>query len=256
MNEVLKLSKWLGIPLLLIYLIAMVVVPVSSGSWEHIQGVWDRWQALNVGVLAFASSLIALNLSSYLSKHKSEKELDASLAILPAALSELCYYTEKSALFYSSAWRAIHQKTPLESKPPETPISHQAIFQECIKHSKPNVGSWMSEILMQLQINSSRMRYFVEEADSLKTGLIEQRNILSQLFYIAELRARIDRLYPFARKQKTLESKPLNQEDFDKAYSSINIIPEDFSHFWPGSNGEEDLQEFTIRQLEQYKNTN
>lgn len=114
----------------------------------------------------------------------------------------------------------------------------------------------MSEILMQLQINSSRMRYFVEEADSLKGGLIEQRNILGQLFYIAELRARIDRLYPFARKQKTLDIKPLDQEDFDKAYSSINIIPENFSHFWPGSNGEEDLQEFTIRQLERYKKTN
>lgn len=51
-------SGWLNLisaPLLLLYVICMVVAPylADGSSWDYVQKVWDRWQTLNAGVLAF-----------------------------------------------------------------------------------------------------------------------------------------------------------------------------------------------------------
>ena len=52
--------KWVVLlPLVSIYIFSMVVYPFFNGGWGHVQNVWSSWQALNVGVIAFVSSLIA-----------------------------------------------------------------------------------------------------------------------------------------------------------------------------------------------------
>lgn len=49
----------------LAYVCSMFVAPIFQGdfSWGYVQAVWDRWQGLNVGVLAFAASLTAFSIS-------------------------------------------------------------------------------------------------------------------------------------------------------------------------------------------------
>lgn len=65
--KIIRIAPYLLIPLFGTYLVAMLAYPWWSekGDWDGVQAVWDRWQALNVGVLAFTASVIAFYTSHY-----------------------------------------------------------------------------------------------------------------------------------------------------------------------------------------------
>ena len=63
-SSTIKFLKYIGSIFIYIsisaYVYSMFIVPFqqSQGNWEYVQNVWDRWQGLNVGVLALVSSII------------------------------------------------------------------------------------------------------------------------------------------------------------------------------------------------------
>lgn len=60
-------------------------------SWDvkQVQSIWHHWQALNVGMLAFMSSLVTFYISKFNANNQRERNFVAARAFLPEALSEL-----------------------------------------------------------------------------------------------------------------------------------------------------------------------
>jgi hypothetical protein len=53
----------------------MLINPFVIGDWNYVLKVWNAWQSLNVGILAFISSLIAFSISKYNSEKKEVESL-------------------------------------------------------------------------------------------------------------------------------------------------------------------------------------
>ncbi len=80
-DKTIKTAPYVLVPLFLTYLFAMFIYPLcSEDSWKDIQAVWDRWQALNVGVLAFAASVTAFYISHYKLEKQQERDFIATRA--------------------------------------------------------------------------------------------------------------------------------------------------------------------------------
>ncbi|MEW8626991.1 MAG: hypothetical protein AB2551_14655 [Candidatus Thiodiazotropha sp.] len=88
--------NWIGVPFAFLYFISMFIIPLVDNAlnWGGIQNVWDRWQSLNVGMLAFISSITAFNISRFNANKQRERDFLAAKAFLPDALSELIDYFE------------------------------------------------------------------------------------------------------------------------------------------------------------------
>jgi hypothetical protein len=226
-----KYSFAVGLVLFLIYIACMLVYPaiVSKGDWSHIQAVWERWQSLNVGILALLSSLVALNISTYLFREQRKREFRAAKAYLPMALSQLCRYTQQSADFYKIVWDCLNNKLELSALPPEEANDYKPVFSECIKNAPPDVGEWMSEILRQIQVHHARMTLLNDDLASCNYSELDKVSLISYLKSLIELRALINRLFPFARSQANFDGSHINYGDLDSASNAVNIIAENFT---------------------------
>lgn len=234
------------------YLLSMFVWPwvAGKGSWGYVQDVWDRWQALNVGVLAFLSSLIAFSISRSRAEKQRERDFLAAKAFLPAALSELCAYFKDSAKFYELAWEAKTDTT--ENLPiPELPVGYKSIFQECIRHAEPLVGDYLSKILVWLQVHDSRMKSHVQQVQDKRYLTPNRGSLIPHLYRLAELQAMVNKLFPFARNMKQFESQPLDWEDFRNAYGNLDIWFEEKE-----VDEKINLEAFTKRQIASGSNNN
>jgi hypothetical protein len=102
-DTLVNLLNFVGLPAAILYAFCMLVWPWISGcgDWGYVQGVWDRWQSLNVGMLALVSSITAFNISRYNAAKQRQRDLLAPKAFLPAALSELVSYFKASANIFN-----------------------------------------------------------------------------------------------------------------------------------------------------------
>lgn len=239
-----------GVPLFLVYAFSMVVFPAfdKGGDWAQIQNVWDRWQALNVGVLAFISSVIAFNIAKYNTNKQRERQFVAARAFLPHALSELTTYCERSANVLIEAWERgadLHagRKTPLKAALPELPESYKEVFSRCIEAAEPEVGDYLATILVKLQIHHSRLQDLWDSFSPDSSTLPIRENTKSYLFSLGEIKALIDKLFPFARGSEPLDHSDLVWENYRNAYGLLDIFPEEI----------DDLEGFTQRAIERSK---
>lgn len=213
-----------------VYFICMFVAPwiQGRGDWTYVQNVWDRWQSLNVGLLAFIASITALNISRFNSERQRERDFLASKAFLPSALSELVDYFEVSAVVYKEGWSAAPGGVKPDFKLPKLPNEYKPVFQECIRHAPPDVGNYLSQILMRLQVHDARLRSYVSqgEDDSQFNFMPQQYNLISYFYHLGELQAMVNKLFYFARNIKEFEVDPITWEDFHTAYANLNIWEE------------------------------
>lgn len=98
-DKMIKIGNKLVLIILIAYSFSMLIYPWFKGgfSWNYVHSVWYTWQSLNVGVLAFSSSIIAFNISRYNSEKQRQRDFIAERALLPQALSDLCKYLEQSS---------------------------------------------------------------------------------------------------------------------------------------------------------------
>lgn len=240
MEKIIKLGPWLIGVITIIYIICMLISPwiQNDYDWQKVQGVWERWQALNVGILAFISSSIAFYISRYNSEQQRNREFIASKAFLPHALSELCSYLKLSSPILVSAHE--HSLNPkfraanvsgIERPPgtdaadpeiipiPELPRSYAEVFTNCIRHARPEVGEYLSNILKLLQIHHTRMDEFSTSFNS----VVNSSYHLSCLYSLGELGALVNNLFDFARSESNFHNPKLTWESFDTAFRTLNI---------------------------------
>jgi len=226
-NEI-KLHKLIGLmrwPLALlggIYFLCMIVAPWIMGDWRwtFVQDVWDRWQGVNVGILAFAASFIAFEVTRYNESRQRKREFLASRAFLPEALGELTTYLKNSAHVRMAAWNSATQSTS-----PSSPSQYKDVFTNCIRHADSDTGEQLStllaEIMMWLQVHAARLEASI--ANPARTTTMKQINALEGLLLVGELQAKVNRLFDFARGIDGLDSRPLAWDDYKTAYLNLDL---------------------------------
>jgi hypothetical protein len=237
--------NYAGVPLLVAYVFSMFVFPWIDGqrSWEHVQAVWDRWQTLNTGALAFVASLVAFNISRFNENLQREREFVAAKAFLPSALSGLMEYCSQSANIYTRLWNS-NGGTTEALEHPNLPQDYREVFGNCIRHADPAVGSYLSTILVRLQVHEARLRDIVAESALSNERLVDRYSLVSYLYRLGELYALLGELFGFARGEQLFRAKVLNWEAFRNAYSILGIDVEEIV-----INERMNLQEFTTRAL-------
>ncbi|MCU0925148.1 MAG: hypothetical protein MUF44_03625 [Hydrogenophaga sp.] len=236
-RAVLTLLKIVG----LTYVGFMFVAPViqGRGDWDYIQAVWDRWQSLNVGILAFAASIIALSISRISQRHQLQREFISARALLPHALSELAGFCDECAAYFIevhdafTGWDSwLDLKTPLK-QPPEIPTDIFPIFTQCIRTGETHVAETLAQLLSSLQVHRSRMHdlHLMPTRSSLRTanaaGLA-----LDYLVALALIRANIDKAFDFARGEGSLDSTKPNQKEIRTAYAMMKVNPLIIDQVW------------------------
>ena len=220
--------RWAGIPMAGLYLVCMFILPWLNGDWQYVQQVWDRWQGVNVGMLAFISSLVAFSISSYNANNQRKREFQAAKAFLPAALSELCSYFKSSAQIFISGWESTRGNKPGLSAP-NLPDGYKQVFSECIKHADPRVGDYLSKILSELQVHDARLKEFVNQMSNRNCDSMDKYNLISYFYSLAELQALVNKLFDFARRETNFDGSLLKWEDFATALGNMDIKYEDIT---------------------------
>ena len=215
----------------------------SDGEWSSVQAVWHRWQALNVGVLAFVSSLIAFNISLYIAEKQRQRDFQASKAFLPDALSQITTYLKSSAKFLVSEW-SDSPKVPVTDQLPKLSRDYKRVFQDCIRHAEPQVGDCLARVLMRLQVHTSRLNDYREQKNSANWIGPSKLTTITYLYRVGELQAWVNRLFPFARSLEALDDSPLQWADFKQAYANLDLWPDDI---W--INDRDTLEGFTKRAI-------
>jgi len=226
-DKLIATLNYVGLPLAALYVTCMFIIPLvqSAGDWAYLQGVWDRWQSLNVGMLAFISSIIAFNISRFNAEKQRERDFLASKAFLPEALSELTTYCRESALLLNEGWGVQPGSSPT-LKVPELPKEYKSIFGECIRHAEPEVGDYLSQILVWLQVHDSRIRSYAKQYHSTGQFQSQKSLLITYFFKLGELQAMVNKLFDFARNMAEFDSRPLKWKDFHTAYANLDIWEE------------------------------
>jgi hypothetical protein len=202
----------------------MFVLPwlAGSGNWGYVQAVWDRWQSLNAAALAFLASLIAFNISRFNENRQRERNFIAAKAFLPSTLSELCQYCERCAVVLRKLWED-NGTAPSDVECPELPINHKENFSNCITYADPEVGDYLSNILILLQVHEARLRGAVTPSLRMRRRITIRENLVVYAYRLAEIQALVDNLFAFARSEEPYQSKNLAWEDFHKSYSTLGF---------------------------------
>lgn len=235
-----------GIPTAFVMAIGMLVFPWFAGgfSWAYVHEVWLQWQTLNVGILAFMSSLIAFNISRYHANQQRAREFIAARSFLPEALSELISYFKSSARLLTDAYACVSPgrdtSAPLPSfDAPPTPESYREVFSRCISLADHDVAEHLSGILMRMQIHSARINSLVEELRPDSRTVVIKQNVMTYLYRLGELHALTGNVFDYARGLESFKKGRLTWEDFRNAYANLDIWVDEI----------EDLEGFTRRAI-------
>lgn len=245
------LLSFVGLPASALYAICMLAWPLIAGNvnwfyvdWVYVYSVWDRWQSLNVGMLAFISSIVAFNISRYNAEKQRERDFLASKAFLPAALSELTSYFKASAKVFSTGWELEPGCSP-NFVVPELPGDYKTVFSDCIRHAEPRVGDYLTQILIKLQVHEARLKSYVNQFNDQNYLDLNKRNLIVYIYKLGELHTLVNKLFEYARNMGEFDSMPLNWEDFQNAYVNLDFWIDDIK-----INDKMNLKAFTMRTIE------
>ena len=240
-----KLTNLLGVPAVGIYTFCMIIWPWISGggNWGYVQNIWDRWQSLNVGMLALFSSITAFNISRYNAEKQRQRDFFASKAFLPEALSELVSYLNASAEVFKLGWASGRGCGP-HFDTPELPREYKIVFGECIRHAEPQVGDYLSQILVWLQVHDARMKNYVKQRGGEDCFDPDRYSLITYFYRLGELQALINKIFDFARNMEEFDDSPLSWEEFRNAYRNLDIWIDDVR-----VDDQMNLEEFTKRAI-------
>lgn len=220
----------LALAILPFYICSMFVAPWLLGDfrWTYVHSVWNNWQSLNVGMLAFLSSTIALNISRYNAEKKRQREFVAARAFLPDALSQLAGYLRNCAEIVSEAWPRVSNqadrcRTPLAATMPNLPEGYRETFSRCIERADSGVGEHLANILTKLQVHHSRFRELHASFNEDARLVHIPASFVSYIYRLGELQALVNNTFDFARGETdSIPGKP-DWDDYISAYRNLDI---------------------------------
>lgn len=243
-DKIIQIAKWILLFIILAYTTSMFIIPIftTGGNWQKIQNIWDRWQSLNVGMLALSSSLIALFITQYKEEKQRNRNFVAEKSFLPNALSDLSdYLAESGTIIKDRAEKSFRNRqayllTPgTEEVPgvkklqlpkievPNYPEQSIVVFKECIRYAEPEVGDYISDILKKLQIHNSRTK-------GMNNELLQRYEYYESCLYsAAKIKALINNIFDYARNEGSFNPSINNWEAYKAAFVNLNIDLDKFS---------------------------
>lgn len=250
-ERLIEVLNWLGTLLIPLYFYSMIIHPWIIGGWDwsYVHQVWMDWQTLNVGVLAFISSMVAFNISKYNSNQQRQREFVAARSFLPEALSDLTLYLRSSAELLLEAWNRARDpldrcKSPLNRELPQLPLNYRDIFSRCISLAEPEVAQYLSSILIRLQVHNSRINDLAKDFQPESITMVLTDGIKSYIYSLAQLYALVGRIFGYARGTDEFDDSALTWDDFANAYRNLDIWVDQV----------DDLEGFTKRVIERGSN--
>lgn len=240
MHKFKKDFEFIGYILFIIYVFSMFIYPwfIHHGDWLTVQSVWDRWQTLNVGALAFISSVILYKATKLHAEEQRKRSFIAARAFLPEAFDELLNYLRESSIWLQSSWDNLKATSSDYGGPispgmnflaPSLPTDYKVIFKDCISYAEPNVGDYLAKFLVRLQVHDARL-------SCLKTDMelrrIDLNNLKTYIYRLAEMVVYINKAFNYARGQSDFDDSPLSLNDFATAYLNMGINVEEFDDLW------------------------
>lgn len=241
-----RLLNFVGLPLLAAYGFSMLVYPwfTQGTSWAYVQEVWDRWQTLNAGALAFLASVVAFNIARFNSEEQRERDFLASKAFLPSTLSSLMGYCNECARVFEALWQTEAQRrTPMPYVSP--PDGYREVFSNCIRHASPEVGAYLVRILVLMQVHDARLRDAVRLEPGGSQRFADRHALLAYVMRLGELYALLGGLFGFARSEESFRSKELSWDELQSAHRIMDIDIDDLY-----IDDKMNLEAFSIRWLE------
>jgi hypothetical protein len=222
---------------LLIYFFSMFLYPLymGGGSWKYLHEVWYDWQAWNVGLLAFASTLILFNISRYQAAQQIHRELIATRAFMPEALSELNQYCHDSVTILKVMHEAFREEEKdrafFESrlkKPislPVEPTKYREVFSKCISLSDAKLSEYLAHILKCMQVQNSRISGMYSTYSGKSQTIWGTPGTLTGMVMLCELYQLINNLFSYARgEQETFNTTELTMKTFDISIHGLNLL--------------------------------
>ena len=229
-----------------VYFFCMVLWPVLHFDWDYTLRVWDRWQSLNVGMIALLSSYIALNISIAKSKEERRSKEDerkrnfiASRAYLPHLFSELTNYCENCFTLMLDVYECIcrdvrigkdkelsvhgYNLSIITDNVNDLPASYRDILSRCITYADPEIASYFANIISKLQIQHARLSDMVAYYQNKNEIIVMDENIKQGFFDIAEVNALINKQFNFARGMDDFNNSKLEYKDFENVYKISKI---------------------------------
>ncbi|QNM97607.1 hypothetical protein [Chitinimonas koreensis] len=227
-DRLINIINWVSLFLVGLYFFSMFIYPWFHGG-ERVHAVWFDWQSLNVGILAYASSLIIFGISRYHANQQRRREFIAARSFLPAALSELADYLEQCASVLVNAYEvATNRELGSEGvwggmSAPDIGGQYREIFSRCISHADSEPAEYLSNILVRLQVHQSRIAKLVRDIQPGGYTVVTSRLIMSYIFGLGELRALVNGTFEYARGGERFPVRSLGWEDYLKAYLSLGV---------------------------------
>lgn len=230
-----KSVSWILGLLFVLYLFCMFIDPWFRGGWEHVHAVWYDWQALNVGLLAFAATVILFNISRFQASQQMHRELIAQRAFMPEALSELNDYCATQAAILMHLYQTFQAERNEDSKRlnqlrqadihlPSQPIKYRQIFSQCISLADIQLSEYLAYILQCMQVHNSRLSGMRDTYIGGSPTIYTTENVLDSMVRLCEIHLLINNLYENARGEESFTRKKLTIGGFNNAISGLHLL--------------------------------
>jgi hypothetical protein len=211
-----------------LYFFSMCVAPwlISGWSWAYVQKVWWNWQSLNVGVIALASSLIALKVVAYRESKQRKRDFVAARAFLPHALSELCSYFKDCADVLLEALNNVssNEPEPIGLKIPVSPAEYRLVFSKCIAFAESDVAEYLARLVNKLQVHQSRLQGVSDDLSKRHGRVLQRANFLEYLKCLAEMQAMVNNIFGFSRGEGVIDFGVLAWPEYRTAYFNLGHL--------------------------------
>ncbi len=211
----------------LVYLIGMFLWPlIAKPEWEYLQNVWDRWQSLNVGVLALISSIIVFKATKYHSEQARERQFIATRALLPDAMSELLNYCVDASKALSTLWyetESVHDCREFSVPYPEMPSKYQASFRDCISHAEKSFGTHLARIIANLQVFDSHLSSACKAENLKRREGTSRHQVAIMITLQSKICALTNMSFAHCRGLEDFQYRKLTTDDFEQAFVSTEI---------------------------------
>lgn len=216
-----SMTKLMALIAATVYLFCMVVWPILHyRDWVEIQSVWDRWQAFNVGALAFTASVLAWYTAHYRSRENDKKDYQAARVFLVFVASELGREFEKSGgllkeRLKSPRWDAI------STEKLGFPQHLNPYFERYIKYAPPENAQYIIDLIKDFQVFTAR---FNDVFSDLRCRVEPKKYVISAAGDLLNVFAKANRLYSYGRGAENLDISEISEEEIKTGFSQLKFF--------------------------------
>ena len=212
---------------------------ITSDFWALVK----EWQTLVSGMLAIAGATIGASLLYLQLRQERRRELErrrrrhsASRSMLPLALSAITEYTESIARdLQRIRTESGNQEASIGSltawKPPPIPDVQATMLTEVIESTSDEMAEVLSELIRQLQVQTSRIRSLRTRAAT--RHHLSVHELKDNIRYAAKIYALSASLFPYARRESDAAQSEITDKEKRAALRAFGFLSHEIDELIP-----------------------